>query len=76
MFSFAMQAQAALTPPPPALAVLFKILAKKSIGPDIVFEKDDYEQDEIEENGEEEQVEKNKSAQACALSPQIARVIR
>ena len=76
MLSWALPAQAAFAPPPLALAVLPKILTEKGIGPDIALEKDKEEQDNLEENGKENQEEKDKSAQASALSPQMARVIR
>ena len=57
MLSGAIPAQAVFAPPPPAPAVLPKILAKKSIEPDIVVEKDEEEQDEEDENGEYEQAD-------------------
>ena len=76
MLSGALPAQAVSAPPPPAPAVLPKILAEKGIGPDIVLEKDEEEQDAEDTNGEDEQADKDKSAQANALSPQMARVIR
>ena len=66
---------AVFAPPLPAPAVLPKILAEKGIGPDIVLEKDEEQQDAEDENGEDKQVDKDKSAQASALSPQMARVI-
>ena len=56
--------------------MLPKILAEKTIGPDIVLEKDEEEQDAEDENGEDEQANQDKSAQASALSPQMARVSR
>ena len=76
VLSGALPLQAVPAPPPPAPAVLPKILAEESIGPDIVLEKDEEEQDAEDETGEDEQVDKDKSAQASALSPQMARVIR
>ena len=75
VLSGALQAQAVSAPPPPAPAVLPKILAEKGIGPDIVLEKDEEEQDAEDENGEYKQEDQNKSAQASALSPQMTRVI-
>ena len=74
--SGAFPVQAVPAPPPPAPALLPKILAEKGIGPDIILEKDEEEQDADDENGEDEQLDKDKSAQASALSPQMARVIR
>ena len=76
MLSGALPAQDVPAPPLPAPAVLPKILAKMGIRPDIVLEKDEEEQDAEDVNGEDEQVDKDKSAQASALSPQMARVIR
>ena len=76
VLSGALLAQAVSAPPPPALAVLPTILAEKGFGPDIVQEKNKEEQDEKDENGEDKQVDKDKSAQASALSPQMARVIQ
>ena len=58
-----------------APAVLPKILADQGIGPDIVLKKDEKEQDAEDENGEDEHVAKDKSAQASALSLQMAKVI-
>ena len=76
MLSGALPVQAVSAPALPAPAVLNKIRAEKGIGPDIVLEKNKEEQDAEDENGEDEQVDKNKSAQASALSYQMARVIR
>ena len=76
VLSGAPPAQADSAPAPPAPAVLPKILAERGIGPDIVLQKDEEEQVAEDENGEDEQVDKDKSAQANALSPQMARVIR
>ena len=76
MLSGSLPAQAVPGPPPPAPAVLPKILAEKGIGPDIVLKNDEEEQDEKDKNGEDEQVVKDKSAQANASSPKMARVIR
>ena len=73
--SGALLTQAVLAPPPPAPAVLPKIIAEKGIGPDIVLQKIKDEQDKKDVNGVDEQVDKDKSAQASALSPQMARVI-
>ena len=56
--------------------MLPKVLAEKGIGPDIVLEKDEEEQDEKDYNSEDEQVEKDELAQASALSPQMGRVIQ
>ena len=75
MLSSALPAQTVSAPPPPAPAVLPKILAEKGIRLDIVLAKDEEEQDEEDETGEDKQVNKDKSAQASALSPQMARVI-
>ena len=63
--------QVALEAPPAALPVQPKVLADKGIGPEI--EPDKKEQDELYED---ELEEKDKSAQASALSPQMARVVR
>ena len=76
MLSGSLPAQAVTAPPPPAPAVLPKILAEKGIGPDIVLKNDKEDQDAEDENCEDEQADKNKSAQASALSTQMARVIR
>ena len=76
VLSGALPAQAVSEPPLPVRAVLFKILAKKGIGPDIVLEKDEEEQDAENENGVDEQMDKNKSAQVSAFSPQMASEIR
>ena len=76
VLSGALLAQAAFAPPPPAPAVLPNVLAEKSIGPDIALNTDEEEQDEEEEYGDKEQMEADQSAQASALSPQMARVIR
>ena len=65
----ALQVQAVSAPPPPAPAVLPKILAEQGIKPDIVLEKDEKEQDAEDEKGEDEQINKDKSAQASAQSP-------
>ena len=69
VLSGALPIQAGFAPPPPAPAVLPKILAEKGIGPDIVLEKDEKEQDAEDENGEDEQMDKDKSAYTSALSP-------
>ena len=76
VLSDALPAQAVSAPLPPAPAVLPKILAEKGIEPDIGLEKDEDEQVAKVENGEDEQVDKDKSYQANALSLQMARVIR
>ena len=76
VLSGALPAQAASAQPPPAPAVLPKVLAEKGIGADIVLEKYEEEQDKVDENGKEKQVKHDKSAQASALSPPVARVIR
>ena len=76
VLSGALSVQAVPAPPPPAPAVLPTILAEKGIGPDIVLEKDEEEHDAEDENSEDEQADQDKSAQASALSPQMARVIR
>ena len=62
VFSGALLAQAVFAPIRLAPAVRPKILAEKGIGPDIALEKDKEEQDNVEENGEENQQEKPKSA--------------
>ena len=54
VLSGALQSQAVFAPPPPAPAVLPKILSEKGIGPDIVLEKEEEEQDAEDENGENE----------------------
>ena len=76
VLSGALPVQAVPAPPLPAPAVLPKILAEKGIRPDIVLGKDEEEQDAKDEYGENEQVDKDNSAQASDLSPQMARVIR
>ena len=71
MLSGALPAQAA---PALAPAVPPKVLAEKAIWPDIALEEE--EREDEEENCEAAQVDKDKSAQANVLSPQMARVIR
>ena len=71
VLSGTMRPQVALEPPPAALPVKPKVRADKGIGPEI----------EPEEKGQKEQYEdvleeKDKSAQASALSPQMARVVQ
>ena len=61
-------AQVTFEAPPAARPVQPKVLADKGIGPEIEPEKDEQYEDVLEE--------KVKSAQASALSPQMARVIR
>ena len=61
---------------PPAQAVLPKILTENGIKLDIVLKKDEEEQNKENENGEDRQVDKDKLAQASALSLQMAKVIR
>ena len=48
--------------------MLFKIFAENGIRPNIVLEKDENEQVAKEINGEDNEVDKDKSAQASALS--------
>ena len=71
LLSGAIPLQVALEEPPEARPVQRKVLADKGIEPDIEPEKE-------EQNEQYEDVldEKDKSAQASALSPQMARVIR
>ena len=76
MLSGALPDQTVSTPPPPAPAVLPKIIAENGIKPDIVLKKDEEHQDEEDENGEDKLVDKDKSAKTSSLSPQMARVIR
>ena len=76
MLSGAIPAHAVPAVPPLAPAVLLKILAEKGIGPDIVLKQDEEKQDTEDENGEHEQADKDKLAQASALSPEMAIVIR
>ena len=76
VLSGALPAQAASSLPLPTPAVLPKVLVEKAIEPDIALNTDEEEQDEEEEYGDKEQKESDKSAQASALSPQMARIIR
>ena len=76
VLSGALPAQAAPSPPLPAPAVLPKVLGEIGIEPDIALNTDEEEQDEEEEYGDKEQKEADRSAQASALSPQMARIIR
>ena len=76
MFGGSLPAQAVHAPPPPAPAVLLKILTENGIGPDNVLTNIKGEQNKGEETGKNEQVEKDKSAQTSAMSSQMARVIR
>ena len=76
LLSGALPVQAVSAQLPRAPAVLPKILAEKGIGPNIVLENDEKEQDAEDENGKDKQANQDKSAQASALSHQMARVIR
>ena len=71
LLSGTMPPKGAFEAPPAALPVQPKVIAGKGIGPEI-------ETEEIEQEEQYEDVleEKDKSAQASALSPQMARVIR
>ena len=71
LLSGTMPSQVALEAPRAALPVQPKVLANKGIGPKI--EPEEKEQEELYEDLLEE---KDKSAQANALSPQMAKVIR
>ena len=66
-----MPAQVAFEAPPATLPVQPKVLADKGIGPKIELMAKEQEQ-----QYEDVLQEKDKSAQASALSPQMARVIR
>ena len=70
VLSGALPARPAFEPPPAATQIQLKILAENSIGP----EKEPEEKEE--KQYEDIQDEKDRSAQASALSPQMARVIR
>ena len=65
-----MPPQVALEAPPAARLVQPKVLAEKGIGPEI-----ESEEEEQEEQYEDVLEEKDKSDQASALSPQMAKVI-
>ena len=71
LLSGTMPPQVAFEAPPAALPVQPKVLADKGIGPEI-----EPEEKEHEEQFEDVLEEKDKSAQASDLSPQMARVIR
>ena len=71
LLSVAMQPQVAHEAHPAALPVQPKVLTDKGIGPKIEPEKE-----EQEEQYEDALEDKDKSDQASALSPQMARVIR
>ena len=70
VLSGALPAKPALEPPPAAPQMQLKVLAEKGIGPE--------KEPEEEEEKQYEDIldEKDKSAQASALLPQMARVIR
>ena len=70
VLSGALPAMPALEPAPAAPQMQLKFLAEKSIGPE--------QEPEEEEEKQYEDIldEKDKSAQASALSPQMARVVR
>ena len=70
VLSGALPARLALKPPPTAPQMQFKVLAEKNLGPN-------REPEEEEEKQYEDILDdKDKSAQARTLSPQMSRVIR